>query len=96
MPAAEGDPLNVIILPAQVAVTPAGKPVAVPMPVAPVVACVLLIAVLIHSVVVATVAAVLFAFTVTVTTLLASPATGHPPPKDNLLYCVVAVNAPDA
>ena len=48
---------------AHVAVTPAGKPVAVPMPVAPVVVWVLVIAVPIHNVVVATVAAVLFGVT---------------------------------
>ena len=40
-----------MVLEAQAAVTPAGKPVAVPMPVAPVVACVMLVnAVLIHTV----------------------------------------------
>ena len=66
MPAAVGLPLKVIVLAAQVAVTPAGKPVGVPMPVAPVVACVLLMAVPIHKVVVATVAAVLSGVTVIV------------------------------
>ena len=41
----------VMVLDAKAAVTPAGNPVAAPMPVAPVVACVILIsAVLIHSV----------------------------------------------
>ena len=41
----------VIVLLAQAALTPAGNPVAVPMPVAPVVACVIFVsAVLIHSV----------------------------------------------
>ena len=41
----------VIVFAAQLAVTPAGKPVAVPMPVAPVVVCVIGVsAVLIHSV----------------------------------------------
>jgi len=41
----------VIVLEAQDAVTPAGSPVAVPIPVAPVVVCVMLVnAVLIHSV----------------------------------------------
>ena len=40
-----------IVLLAQAALTPAGNPVAVPMPVAPVVACVILVkAVLIHKV----------------------------------------------
>ena len=44
-------PLIVIVLLAQAAVTPAGKPVAVPMPVAPVVVWVMLVsAVLIHKV----------------------------------------------
>ena len=41
----------VIVFPAQLAVTPAGKPTAAPMPVAPVVVCVMfVIAVLIHTV----------------------------------------------
>ena len=41
----------VIVLLAQAALTPAGKPVAVPMPVAPMVACVIFVnAVLIHKV----------------------------------------------
>ena len=44
-------PLIVIVLLAHAAVTPAGKPVAVPIPVAPVVECVMLVnAVLIHKV----------------------------------------------
>ncbi len=51
MPDAVGVPLIVIVLDAQPAVTPAGKSVAVPMPVAPVVECVMLVnAVLIHNV----------------------------------------------
>ena len=41
VPAAVGVPLIVIVLDAQVAVTPAGRPVAVPMPVATVVVCVI-------------------------------------------------------
>ena len=46
-----GVPLMVIVLLAQTALTPAGNPVAVPMPVAPVVACVMAVrAVLIHKV----------------------------------------------
>jgi len=46
-----GVPLIVITLEAQAALTPAGNPVAVPMPVAPVVACVIFVnAVLIHKV----------------------------------------------
>ena len=41
----------VMVLEAHAAVTPAGKPVAVPIPVAPVVACVMLVnAVLIHTI----------------------------------------------
>ena len=51
VPLAVGVPLIVIVLLAQAAVTPAGKPVAVPMPVAPVVLCVIFVkAVLIHNV----------------------------------------------
>ena len=51
MPLAVGVPLIVIVLLAQAAVTPAGKPVAVPMPVAPVVVWVMFVnAVLIHNV----------------------------------------------
>ena len=51
MPLWVGVPLTVITFEAQLAVTPAGNPVAVPMPVAPVVACVILvIAALTHSV----------------------------------------------
>ena len=51
VPAAVGVPLMVMVFAAQAAVTPAGRPVGVPMPVAPVVVCVILVsAVLIHSV----------------------------------------------
>ena len=51
MPAAVGVPLIVIVLDAQVAVTPAGMPLGVPMPVAPVVVCVIAVrAVLMQSV----------------------------------------------
>ena len=58
----------VIVLPDQVAVTPAGRPVETPMPVAPVVVCVILVsAELIHKVGEAEAAeAVLFGATVTV------------------------------
>jgi hypothetical protein len=50
-PAAVGVPEIVIVLDAQAAVTPAGRPEAVPMPVAPVVTCVILVsAVLLHRV----------------------------------------------
>ena len=51
VPEAVGVPLMVITSAAQAALTPAGSPVAVPIPVAPVVACVILVnAVLIHKV----------------------------------------------
>ena len=51
VPDAVGVPLMVIVLEAQAAVTPAGRPVALPMPVAPVVAMVMLVsAVLMQSV----------------------------------------------
>ena len=51
VPDAVGVPLMVMALEAQAAVTPAGRPVAVPMPVAPVVVCVTAVrAVLTHSV----------------------------------------------
>jgi hypothetical protein len=51
VPAAVGVPEIVIVLDAQEAVTPAGRPEAVPMPVAPVVVCVMLVsAVLLHRV----------------------------------------------
>ena len=56
----------VIVFPEKEAVTPAGKPVAAPMPVAPVVVCVIAVkAVLIHSVgIVDATPAVLFGVTV--------------------------------
>ena len=51
MPDAVGVPLIVIVLLANDAVTPAGKPVDAPIPVAPVVVCVIAVrAVLIHNV----------------------------------------------
>ena len=52
MPVAVGVPLIVIVLLDQAAVTPAGRPVAEPIPVAPMVVCVIEVvnAVLIHSV----------------------------------------------
>ena len=50
-PLSVGVPLRVITLANQVAVTPAGSPVAVPMPVAPVVVCVIFVnTVLTHKV----------------------------------------------
>ena len=51
MPDAVGVPEIVMVLVAQAAVTPAGRPEAVPMPVAPVMVCVMLVsAVLMHRV----------------------------------------------
>ena len=51
VPEAVGVPLMVMVLEAQAAVTPAGRPVGVPIPVAPVVVCVIAVrAVLTHSV----------------------------------------------
>ena len=51
VPDAVGVPLIVIVLVAQAAVTPVGKPVAAPIPVAPVVVCVIAVrAVLTHKV----------------------------------------------
>jgi hypothetical protein len=51
VPEAVGVPLMVSVFAAQAAVTPAGRPVAAPIPVAPVVACVIAVkAVLIQSV----------------------------------------------
>ena len=46
VPAAVGVPLIVMVLAAQAAVTPAGSPVAMPIPVAPVVVCVTLVSAL--------------------------------------------------
>ena len=51
VPEAVGVPLIVIVFDAKAAVTPVGKPVAVPIPVAPVVVCVIFVSgVLIHNV----------------------------------------------
>jgi len=76
-----GVPLMVITFAAQAALTPAGNPVAVPMPVAPVVACVILVkAVLIHSVGVLDAApAVLAGVGVTVIVPVALTEEPHPP-----------------
>ena len=65
----------VMVLDAKAAVTPAGNPVAAPMPVAPVVACVILVnAVLMHKVGVDdTAPAVLFGVTVMVPVALTLP-----------------------
>ena len=78
VPLAVGVPLMVITFAAHDAVTPAGKPVAAPMPVAPVVAWVMFVsAVLIHKVGVDDGApAVLFGFTVIVPVAFTAP---HPP-----------------
>ena len=78
IPDAVGVPLMVTVLVAQTAVTPAGKPVAVPIPVAPVVACVIFVrALLIHKVgVLEATPAVLDGVTVIVPVALTLP---HPP-----------------
>ena len=75
VPEAVGVPLIVIVLLAQAAVTPAGSPVAVPMPVAPVVVCVIFVsAVLIHKVgVEEATPAVLFGVTVIVPVAFTEP-----------------------
>ena len=77
-PAAVGVPLIVIVLAAHAAVTPAGRPVAAPIPVASVVACVIGVrAVLIQSVGVDDAApTVMFAVTVIVPVAFTVP---HPP-----------------
>jgi hypothetical protein len=78
VPDAVGVPLIVIVLVAQTAVTPAGKPIAVPIPVAPVVACVIFVkTVLIHKVgVLEATPAVLAGVTVIVPVAMILP---HPP-----------------
>jgi hypothetical protein len=90
VPDAVGVPLMVITLAAQAAVTPAGKPVAAPIPVAAVVACVILVnRVLLHNVgVVEAAPTVLFGVTVIVPVALTVP---HPP-VNGILY----PNVPDA
>jgi hypothetical protein len=78
VPDAVGVPLIVMVLAAHAAVTPDGKPVAVPIPVAPVVICVIGVrAVLIHNVGVEEAApTVLAGVTVIVPVALTVP---HPP-----------------
>ena len=78
MPAAVGVPLIVIVLLAHDAVTPAGNPVAVPIPVAPVVVWVMagLSALLIQSVLAALLVTVLFGVTMIVPVAFTVP---HPP-----------------
>ena len=73
----------VIVLEAQDAVTPAGSPVAVPIPVAPVVVCVMLVnAVLIHSVGVEEAALAVFA---AVTVMVPVAFTEPQPPVNGIL-----------
>ena len=83
VPDAVGVPEIVIVLLAHAALTPAGSPVAVPMPVALVVACVILVkAVLIHKVGVLDAAvAVLFGVTVIVPVAFTEPQ----PPVNGML-----------
>ena len=80
VPEAVGVPLMVIVLEAQIAVTPPGRPVAVAMPVAPVVVCVIAVsAVFTHKVGVAEAApAVLAGVTVIVPVAFTLP---QPPVK---------------
>ncbi len=80
VPVTVGIPLIVIVLFAQAALTPAGKPVAEPIPVAPVVVCVIFVnTLLIHSVGVLEAApAVLAAVTVIVPVAFTVP---QPPVK---------------
>ena len=80
VPDTVGVPLIVIVFPAQVADTPVGKPVAVPIPVAPVVVWVIsgVKAVLIHKVVVIPGVAVFSGVTIIVPVALTIP---QPPVK---------------
>ena len=75
MPEAVGVPVMVMVFEAKEAVTPAGKPVAAPMPVAPVVVWVMLgeIAVLTHKVVVVPEVTVLFGLIIIVPVALTLP-----------------------
>ena len=83
MPDAVGVPLMVMVFANQTGVTPAGKPVAAPMPVAPVVVCVILgNAVLIHIVgVIGAGVTVLFAVTVIIPVAFTLPQ----PPVNGML-----------
>ena len=83
VPDAVGVPLMVIVLLAHAAVTPVGKPVAVPIPVFPEVVCVIAVkAVLIHTVgVLDAVLTVLFGVTVIVPVALTVPQ----PPVNGML-----------
>ena len=76
VPEAAGVPLMVIVLEAQAAVTPAGRPVGVPIPVAPVVVCVIFVrAVLTHTVGVEEAVLAVFSFTVIVPVAFTLPQT---------------------
>ena len=83
VPDTVGVPLIVIVFDAQVAVTPAGKPEGIPIPVAPVVVCVIsgVKAVLIHKVVVIPAVAVFSGVTVIVPVVLTIPQ----PPVNGML-----------
>ena len=83
VPDTVGVPLIVIVFDAQAAVTPAGKPEGVPIPVAPVVVCVILgvKAVLIHKVVVIPAVVVFNGFTIILPVALKLP---QPPVKGML------------
>ena len=83
VPDAVGVPLIVMVLLAHAAVTPVGKPVAAPIPVAPVVVCVIAVsAVLIHNVGVLDAAVtILFGVTVIVPVAFTVP---QPPDKGML------------
>jgi len=79
-PEAVGVPQMVIVLEVHEAVIPAGRPVAVPIPVAPVVVCVMLVnAVLIHSVGVEEAALAVFA----AVTVMVPEAFSEPQPPVN-------------
>lgn len=90
VPLSEGVPLMVIASSAQAALTPAGKPLAAPMPVAPVVSCVMAVSVvLMHKVGVAeAVPAVLSGVTVIVPVALTLPQ----PPVSGMLYWKVPLS----
>jgi hypothetical protein len=90
VPEAVGVPEIVIVSPDQTAVTPAGKPDAVPIPVAPVVVCVMLVKlVLIHKVGVVDAAETVFSG---VTVIVPVAFSVSQPPVNGMLY----VNVPEA
>jgi len=87
VPGSVGVPVILIMLSAQTAVTPVGKPVAVPIPVAPVVLCVIAVsAVLIHNVGALEAASTLF---VDVTVIFPVAFTAPTPPVKGMLYLKV-------